>query len=754
MTDIHENIATLTGSLKFLIDIAGLRKFSAMLASADKQMQQFSKQAEALQKKLNMKFGVTGNAAQAKIDGAIQKSLDKQIATKQKLSRLQHAQNTAAISQRKLVATGQREEAFLQSASLKQQVASAILAAKQQKVQQELLKTKLGEARVQATSEQSKIREARYADILLKRQAATVKLQQQAALHQTKFQRAEAALSSARASGIRQAERYTASKAAAAAREARAQVRQEQQAKRFDFSAERHEAWKAKQAEPQGAGFGGLTVGLGAAGAAVYALAEGIGYLNERINKRTEAASDNQQFDFTLMAAGKNDKERARVKEAYIANSQEFGLKISRETAVAYSNQVQGFMAQGKSLEQAIQLQKDQAAVFRIGNLNKDQQYSAALQLNQGYGKDRFLGSDLRPLTDALGTRLTTILYQAIGKALGYKGDQSKLAGFVLEAQHDGKVNGAMVQQGMRDIVAQSPELLERHKHSLEAQAMRVENDQYLQGENINKDPELIAVLGERLTAEREVVEALKPLKDSLMEFDKGLTKFNTSVMRWMIGRNADGTESPNALHKDPNPHPGSVGAALGPRLKPAPLNEQGSLDERAQPGMWNSLRRFITGSTIEDDQTAADGNRERWGGGKFRINPIEAANFDVFRLGSSDLRADPENQADGNYRQFRQYTYQPLTSADIMRAADARVRQGQVLQPAYVGPGSEGSNGTSGSGNVDQSMHTDIKVDVVVNAREPDPDGKAIGEEVGKQVDLKVRQLLEQTRSAQKEIE
>ncbi len=347
----------------------------------------------------------------------------------------------------------------------------------------------------------------------------------------------------------------------------------------------------------------------------MYALTEAAGYLGKRIEQRQEAAADNQQFDNTLLAAGNNDKERARIKAAYIGNSQEYGMKIDRESAVAYSNMIQGFRAQGKTLEEAIQLQKDQAAVFRIGNLDKNQQFSAALQLNQGYGKDRFTGSDLRPLTDALGTRLTTILYQAIGKALNYTGDSKKLAGFVLEAQHDGRVNGAMVQQGMRDIVAESPELLERHKRSLDAQAVRVENDQYLRSVGINEDPKLISALGERLDAERQLIQSTTSLQAAFRDFDVVLVKLQTSMLHMLAGKTAEGGD------RTPQQRAAEVGAGYmieGSGIDPfaingksgKPLTAQQQLDaDSADPvsRMWRLL------GVGRDLQQVAKDNRERW---------------------------------------------------------------------------------------------------------------------------------------------
>ncbi|WP_159815015.1 hypothetical protein [Pseudomonas sp. 18058] len=743
MSSHQDVIAQLIGVLRFNVDPSGLQRFTAMMRTAEKQMTQFGKQADALQRKLSRKFGITTTSAdRAKLDGAIEKSLQKEMATKQKLARMQHAQNTAALSAQRLVATGKKEEAFLQSASLKQQVTSAILAAKQQKVQQELLKTKLGEHKVQAASEQSQIRQARYADILLKRQAQTVRLQQQAAMHQTKYQRAELALSSARASGVRQAERHKASKLAAAAREARAQMTQDRAAKRFDFSAERHAAWQAKQAQPESTGFGGLAVGFSAASAAVYGLVKGLGYLNERITKRQEVASDNQQFDNTLLAAGNNDAERARIKQAYIDNSQEYGMKIDRESAVAYSNMIQGFRAQGKSLEQAIQLQKDQAAVFRIGNLDKMQQYSAALQLNQGYSKDRFMGQDLRPLTDALGTRLTTILYRAIGKALGYKGDQNKLAGFVLEAQHDGKVNGAMVQQGLRDIVAQSPELLERHKRSLDAQTVRVENDRYLQNESVNKDPELIEALGLRLTAERELIASTKGLSESFRNFDTGLVKMQTGILRLLAGKNADDTDkTPEQRAQDI----GSAGFPEGIAIDPSVMGSPAPGDGKKVKDPVDRFYRWLFNQPdySEGPAKAPMLNWTLTSVAGLKFPPLDMSKFGV---------APPDETG-----QMRQFRMPPVyTAADIMEASEQQRKQ-TLLPSDWLLPSDPNSGVINKpTGNVDQSMHTDIKVDVTVNALDPNGRelGNAIGDAVSEKVDEKLSQMLRTARAAQTEVE
>jgi hypothetical protein len=75
------------------------------------------------------------------------------------------------------------------------------------------------------------------------------------------------------------------------------------------------------------------------------------------------------------------------------------------------------------------------------------------------------------------------------------------------------------------------------------AQQQRADNQAYLSTNNINSDRELAGVIGERIQAERELNEALQPLKQTLASFDLGLTRVATQMLRFSAGRNVDGTE-------------------------------------------------------------------------------------------------------------------------------------------------------------------------------------------------------------------
>ena len=718
---VNEEIARLTGKLVFDVNTSPLQRFLSMLKAAEASMARVGKSAEQMQAKLNKAFNVNSKATSAermKLDGAIRKSLDKELATETKLSKLRRQQFATQIAEQRLVSAGTRQESWMQTNALKTQQQQAVLLSKQHRAQQEALKVKLGEAKLNATAEQSALRQARLADILQKRHASTVALQQRAVSHQTALQRAEVALQNARANGIRQAERWAATKAAGATREARAAVKHDQSSQRFAFAAERHQAWQARQNAPREMNFGGLAVGLSSASVALYGLVKGVSYLNERIQQRQESASTAESFNTALSsAAGKNPNNQKFARDQFVDISNKYGQEVSVETAKSFALFIQGQLALGKTLTQATKMFEDQSATFRAAALDKEAQKRAAYQLNQIRSKGKPEGSDVNDLFDAVGGVVAASIRQAAATRLNFKGKVEEQAGWFKKSVTDGKILAKDFDQGMANFLQANLDLLDRQMGSIAAAQQRIDNQAYLNDNATNSDGELKLEVLDRVKALGELDQAIQPLKRSFMELDKGMTAFNTSLIRMMIGRDADGTKSHNALNPDPNPAPGSVGAALGPRLKPAAPDEQASLDDRAKPGLWNGLRRFITGSSITDDQTAADANRERWGGGKFKINPVETGNFDIFKLRAPQLGADPENLADGKLRQFRmprEFTYE-----DTMAAATLKQRMSEPVQPSWLlenDPNSQTVNKPVES-NIDQS-HTEINVSVSVDAR------------------------------------
>lgn len=612
MSGMNEEIARLTGSLFFKVDPSGLQRFLSMLKSAEVAMARAGKQADTLSARLNKAFGVKQNSAQrTKLDADLRRSLDKELSAELKLSRLKRSNIATQLASQKLVATGKREEVFLQGAALKQQVTSAVLAAKQYRAQQESLKVDLGKQKLQAGLEQSKLREARLADVLQRRQERTLQLQQQQALQQNKFQRAELSLVAARERGIRIAERYQASKLNAAARETRATVRAEQTAGRYVMATERHQAWKARQEEPQALGLGGFAVAVSAAGAALYSLTAAFGYASERVARRQEDASASEQFNTALeSSAGKNPANQKFARDRYLDISNKYGIELSVDSSKAYAQFIQGQMALGKTLTQATNIFESQSATFRAAALDKEAQKRAAYQLNQIRAKGKPEGSDVNDLFDAVGGPVASSIRATAAERLGFKGKVEEQAGWFKAQVTAGAILARDFDKGMQNFLAKNQDILAKQMNSIAAAQQRSENQSFVNDNAINSDAELKSVILERVEAERQLNTALQPFKESLAAFDLGLTKLATIMLRMTAGRNADGTEKTAEDRAREIGNAGIDGAVSLP-VKPDTRTTQQRLDEDARNPLSKLWRSLFGGSDL---QAKADDNRERWG--------------------------------------------------------------------------------------------------------------------------------------------
>lgn len=741
----EEIIAQLVGVLKFAVDSSGLQRFTQMMKTAESQMARLGKQAEQLQTKLGKAFNVTGKSAgKLKLDADIRRSLDKELAAETKLSKLRRQQFTTELQHQKLISAGTKQEAWLQSAALKDQIQRAVVAAKQQRVQQESLKTKLGEAKLQGAAEQSQLRQARLADILQKRQARTVQLQQQAILQQTKFQRAETALNNARQAGIRQAERWATTKATTAAREARATERYQQQAQRFSFAAERHEAWKARQAEPKSMDFGGFAVGVTAASAALYGLVRGVSYLGERVKQRQEDASGAEQFDTALQqSGGKNPINQKFARDRYIDISNKYGQEISVESAKAFALFVQGQLALGKTLTQATKMFEDQSATFRAAALDKEAQKRAAYQLNQIRAKGKPEGSDVNDLFDAVGGVVAASIRQAAATRLNFKGRVEEQAGWFKKAVTDGKILAKDFDTGMSNFLKANQDILAQQMGSISAAQQRAENQSYLNDNAINSSQELKGVILERIQAERDLNTAMQPFKETLALFDLGLTKVATSMLRLAANRNVDGTEKTDQQQLQDRMSTSDI--AVDTKMVGVGDYSAVNGDVQHQGGpigkFWNWLL------SVEDYSKGGEAN-------KLKALEMNIAGLQFSSLDASKFGAEPPDET-GKMKQFR--LPPAYTAEDIMDAAAQQQRRQTALPSDWLLPSDPNSNVLNKPiGNVDQSTHTDIKVDVTVNALDPNGRelGNAIGDAVSEKVDARLKQVLLTARANQQEVQ
>jgi tape measure domain-containing protein len=709
-----EVIAKLVGVLQFQVDISGLQRFERGLSQARQKMMALSREADVLSKKLGTKMGIkVDSAGQEKLAKTVRANLDRELKLEQAVQRTRRATFTAELAGQKLINLRQKEGAAIQSQALRDKIAQAVLDAKAAKAEGERLKVS-GAALKQAQSvEQHKARQARWEALLTQQQQKTAILRQKEFQAMTATQRAEFALQQARIRGHRTAEKFAASQEAAKLRAQRLDVSHAQKAERFQWAQTRQAAWAAKQAEPKPSTGFGAGIALGGVAGGVAAVVAALGALSERLDKRQADASESQTYrNIFAQVGGKNPANAERAEKGFAEMTEKYGMTNNAQTASDFRTFMLSQQARGVAMSKSLTTYETQLAAFRASGMSKAQQDRAVIQLQQVRSLGKADTEDVKTFTES-APLIRLAITEAWGQRTGYKGDN--LDGAFMKSIPDGGVTSADFEAGFARFVSQQQEALARQMVSIDAQQTRLDNAKYLQAQEINASADLVQALGDRLAAEKELVEALGPLKQSLADFDKGLINFNTRMIRWMIGHDANGNATPNAMQKDANPTPGSVGAALGPRLRPAPLDAQGDLEDRAKPGLLNDLRRLFSGKTVEDDQATAAENRERWAGRV--IDPVEPMYFDAYRLTTPNLGKDPQNLADGKMRQFR--PYQPYTAQDIMEGAAAQQRNAQPAPPAYIGPGdlSPNTSSTQPSSNIDQS-HTEIHVDVKVDAR------------------------------------
>ncbi|MCW1242947.1 hypothetical protein OC610_00875 [Pseudomonas sp. SAICEU22] len=544
---MNEEIARLTGKLVFDVQTGPLHQLLRMLKSAEVAMTRAGKQAEALQAKLNKVFGINGKGTggdRLKASAAYQRSLDKEFTLEQKHARVKEAVFRAQLAQQKLVSAGTREQAFLQTAALKAQQAQAVAAAKEQKLLQEKLRTKQGEAKVTATLQQAKLREAKLQDVLIRRQERSQQLQRQELSHATALQRAEHALVTARQRGIQLAEKHATSQAAIAAREARATEKHQFQAQRFAMTQERHASWKSRDAQPESMGLGGLALGLSGATAALYGLVRGVGYLNERVTQRQEGVVEAQGFNNMFMSISRNPEIVKSYREAFIKSQMDNGGLIDTETSKDFRTLAINMAAAGKSQATILETWNTRQKAFAVAGTTKDDNRELNKQLGQMASDGTGAASDANIINDRL-PMLTPYVVREYMKEKGIRKYTDGLAKYNKDLKGGKGVRYTWYEKAMDNLVKDNEPSLERNRNSVAAQQQRAENQAYLGQNNINSDQELASVIGERIRAERELNEALQPLQQTLASFDLGLTQLTTQMLRFGAGRNTDGTMKP-----------------------------------------------------------------------------------------------------------------------------------------------------------------------------------------------------------------
>lgn len=540
----QEIIARLTGILDFKVDLSGLQRFNSQLNQVEQRMKAMSKQADQLAKKMGIApKAATNTRADAKVNHHLNRELRLEVA----LQKAKQATFAAELAQQKLQFAGSKQEAALATALIRQKQQDAVAEAKAHKATLERLKVQGQEIKNSASLTAAKAQQQRLESILAQQQARTKVMQEKHRQAMTATQRMELALIQARERGIRQAQRFTEQQQASKNRERRQEEAHQQRTERFAWAQSRQQHWEATRASRisgSGMDLTSFSIALGTAGAALYALTQAASYFNERVKQRQEGANTAEQFNTSLeTAGGKNPANQKRARDAFVDLSNKYGQELSVDNAKVYANFVQGQIAIGKTLDQAIKVYEDQSAVFRAAALDKEQAKRAAYQLGQIRSKGKPEGGDVNDLFDAIGGPVASSIRAAAAERLKFRGKPEQQAAWFKAQVTKGKILAQDFDKGMSNYLAANQDVLAKQMKSIDADQIRATNQQYMSANRLNSSQELKDVIHERIEAERQLNQALQPLQVTLTQFDIGLTKLATSMLNFTAGNNLDGSK-------------------------------------------------------------------------------------------------------------------------------------------------------------------------------------------------------------------
>jgi hypothetical protein len=262
-------------------------------------------------------------------------------------------------------------------------------------------------------------------------------------------------------------------------------------------------------------------------------------------------------------------------------------------------------------------------------------------------------------------------------------------------------------ENGIKLFVKENAAAIERQSNSIDANSTRLSNQQFLQQQGLDQNPELIGAINSRIKAEMELTEAMKPFKETMVQFDIGLTKLATSMLRLTAGKNGDGTEK---TERERAQEVGSAGFPEGLAIDPSVMGggPKPSTDGEKPKDPISMLYRFLT-NTPDYEKGPANGPMLNW-----TLTSVAGLKFPP--LDMSKLGAGPPDET-GQMKQFRMPP--AFTVDDIIQGAKEQQRLKEPVQPNWLGPGDlNGEVINKPSGSVDNSTHNDVKVELNIDAR------------------------------------
>lgn len=543
---VKEEIARLTGKLVFDVDSRQLQHFQTLMARSTQQMSkmgaEYNKLAASMNKSLKMKVDTTAfDKAKSKVDRALAREHRAEVA----LANQKRTTFTAELSQQKLTYAGTKQQANLVSGLLKSQQEGAVVAAKAHAVQMRTNGVTKQQLASQNALTASLTKQARLDAIAAKTRAATQKANNQHLMTMTKVQRIQQVMNQAATAAQQRAAKHSVQMASQQQTSSNKATNQAQKLQRFQWAQARQQQWQANQnSKSSQNGFGGMggLMALGGIGGVLAGLTLAISSLSGRIQERQQGVQEAQGFNNTFMSISKNPEIVKAYRDSFIRSQNENGGAIDTDTAKDFRTLAINMGAAGKSLQQITDTWNVRQQAFSVAGTSREDNKELNKQLGQMASDGTGAASDANIINDRM-PMLTPYVVREYMKEKGIKDYNKGLGAYNKDLKGGKGVKFSWYDEGMRKLVKDNGESLERNRDSVASAQQRADNQAYLNTNNINSDAELSQVMKDRIQSERDLNEAMQPLKTSLANFDIALTNALTGTLRMMAGKNVDGTE-------------------------------------------------------------------------------------------------------------------------------------------------------------------------------------------------------------------
>jgi hypothetical protein len=670
---IQEEIARLTGRLVFEVNSAPLQRFQALMGRSTLQMAKFGAEYNKLSAKMakGLKLNVDTTALD-KAKGKLDRALSREHRAEVALGNQKRQTFAAELSQQKLTYAGTKQQASLVSGLLKSQQEGAVVAAKAHAVQMRTNGVTKQQLASQNALTGSLTKQARLEAIAAKTRATTQKANNQHLMTMTKVQRIQQVMNQANTAAQQRAAKHSVQMASQKQTNANKITNQVQKDQRFQWAQARQQQWQANQnarnSQSNQSGFGGMgsLIALGGVGGVLAGLTLAISGLSNRIQERQEGVQEAQGFNNTFMSISKNPEIVKTYRDSFIKSQNENGGAIDTDTAKDFRTLAINMAAAGKTLDEITNTWNVRQQAFSVAGTSKEDNKELNKQLGQMASDGTGAASDANIINDRM-PMLTPYIVREYMKEKGITDYKKGLGAYNKDLKGGKGVKFDWYDQGMKKLVTDNGESLERNRNGVASAQQRADNQAYLNTNNINSDAELAQVMKDRIQSERDLNEAMQPLKTSLANFDIALTNAMTGTLRMLAGKNVDGTEKTD--------------------------------QEKTQQRMTTADMPVSLSMVGTHDHSNVDGNSQHQGGpiGGFYNWPFNVKdNRDSYKKQAEDLSYQPPdiwNQKETPYSQAVMPGFMPqigLNMENWQKQADAfsRVQEaGKAVDPTNQPP-------------------------------------------------------------------